>query len=116
MRHVADIRHSQALADAGIVVDSYFRWIDSVVSRQYEIASNPLFKPVGSIPAPLPCELMEVMPDTVIEEGVLRFPNITKYNGVWDVGYEYTHGAHSNPANALCDMLLWLNGEGLLEQ
>ena len=106
---VCDLQHSKALVDAGIVVDSYFWWIDSVVSSQYEIASNPLFKPVGSIPAPLPCELMKVMPNGTevgrCSDGYLAGIPMENYES-W---------ASDTPANALADMAIWLKGEGLLE-
>ena len=114
-KHVADKEHSQALVEAGIVLDTYFRHdhyeaedgsiVHRVISKEDPWHLEP------PIPAPLPCELMEILPDQA---------EVRKVHT--ELGVEYMASYRSDmyygntPANALCDMAIWLKKEGLLEQ
>ena len=121
-KHVADLDHSKALFDAGIEVGSYFQWCWYEKSPITGNPTTPLvtdekfnLKGVSHIHAPLPCELMEILKPynigyrwNLVEEFecMLTLPNAINCYETYAL----------KPANALCDMILWLKAEGLLEQ
>ena len=118
MKHVTDREHSQALLDAGIEVESYFMGTKPYVAGipvdgWIIVPRNSIVGMSFDIPAPLPCELMEILPKWRTWEFVTTDSGVTVCSPVM----EYNRYQRADtPANALADMAIWLKEQGLLDK
>ena len=118
-KHVADLKHCRALVSARIVVGSYFQWCWYEKSPITGNPTTPLvtdekfnLKGVSHIPAPLPCELMEILNEQETAYVARAFTAVT--NRLVQCPFNTTLKLIT--ANMLCDMLLWMKGQGLLNK
>ena len=114
-KHVADEKHSKALVDAEIVVETYFSWFHDGKAgfvADTDIAMDSLLGIIYIAPAPLPCELMEILNKQEPGYVARAFTAVTKKL----VQCPFSITLKLVTANMLCDMLLWLKGQELLDQ
>ena len=116
-KHVADLDHSKALVNAGIVVDTYFLWtktyVDSLPVNDWILVPKHTVSVMPfDVPAPLPCELMEILNEQETAYVARAFTAVT--NRLVQCPFNTTLKLIT--ANMLCDMLLWMKGQWLLEQ
>ena len=117
MKHVADLEHSQALVDAGIVVESYFWWYEDNGYKETHIdprcgATKDMLQFGGLCPAPLPCELMEILEKVEPEYFSEAWYKVTGYLAQHPISAQFK----KINANALADMAIWLKKQGLLDK
>ena len=107
---------SQALADAGIEFDSYLVWHEFIQWGVCPRRDVNKFMPRKDsiVSAPTAQELLEKMPIGIKIANMMPLALI-KQDGVYSAGYSSRHEfKHSNPAEALGLMCLWLHKEGHL--
>ena len=117
MKHVTDREHSQALLDAGIEVESYFMGTKPYVAGipvdgWIIVPRNSIVGMSFDIPAPLPCELMEILEKVEPEYFSEAWYKVTGYLAQHPISAQFK----KINANALADMVLWLKEQGLLDK
>ena len=108
------------LVELGVERDSYFVWAEltgrwNADERWWCREQLGVKRLKGYAPAFTACELGEMLPDVIEEDGQHRMVRITKYNKRWELAYEYTHGSLSDTMpEAMALMLIWLLENGHL--
>ena len=104
------------MEEAGIEFDSH--WSRTFFSEQWILATTGSLQLTGTklIPSPTIPELLEEMPESIDDEGIINELIYYKKNGVYHVKYWFDVDCslvyltrHENLAEALAQMLLWLH-------
>jgi len=119
---VTDLETSKALQEAGIKYDTAFVWVQSYLTKEWELTENsPQFR--RPIPAFTAGDIMQVLPDRIERNGEEYFLKISKltYKTAF---YEVMYISSEDKANpffsensfhqALSKLCLWCRKEGYL--
>lgn len=116
--HVTSRELSQALVDAGIVMETVFYWCSDLGEVTMSRNCKPYEKAicVDHIPAPMSSELFEIMPNRSVDIEIRQYKQDNAYwcELIRDSDCEYFVGGEEREVDARAKMLLYLLKEGIV--